>query len=161
MWELDHKNSWVRKNWCFWSVVLQKTLRDPLNSKEIKSVNPKRNQPWIFTGRTDTEAEAPILWSPDVKSWLTGKDPFAGKDWRQDEKGTTKDEMVGWHHWLNGLKFEQILGHSEGQGSLVCYTVHGVTKSRTWLSDWPTKRRKANQWPPGAGIGVRADGNWA
>ena len=159
MWELDHKESWALKNWCFWSVVLQKTLRDPLESKEIKPVNPKRNQPWIFTGRTD--AKALILGPPDVKSWLTGKDPDAGEDWRQDEKGTTEDEMVGWHHRLDGHKFEQILGLGEGQGGLACHIVHGVTKTRTRLSDWPTKRRKANQWPPGAGIGVRADGKWA
>ena len=100
-------------------MVLEKTLEGPLDSKEIKPVNPKENQSWIFTGRTDAEAEAPILWPPDVKSWLTGKDPDAGKDWRQ-EKGMTEDEMVGWHHWLNGHEFEQTLEDSEGQGSLAC-----------------------------------------
>ena len=94
MWELDHKESWVPKNWCFWTVVLEKTLESPLDSKEIQPVPPKGNRSWIFTGRTDAEAEAPILWPPDVKNWLTGKDPDAGKDWRREEKGMTEDEMV-------------------------------------------------------------------
>ena len=98
MWELDHKEGWVLENWCFWMVVLEKTLESPLDCKEIKAVNPKGNQPWIFFGRTDAEAEAPILWPPDVKSWLIIKDLDAGKDWRQEEKGKTEDEMVGWHH---------------------------------------------------------------
>ena len=102
MWELDHKEGWVPKNWCFWTVVLEKTLESPLDCKEIQSVNPKENQPRIFTGRIDaeTEAEAPILRPQDAKSRLIRKDPDAGKEWRQEEKGTTKDEMVGWHHWL-------------------------------------------------------------
>ena len=104
MWELDYKESWVPNNWCFRTAVLEKTFESPLDSKDIKSVDPKGNQSWILTGRTD--AEAPILWPPDVKNWLTGKDPDAGKDWRQEEKGTTEDEMVGWHHWLNGHEFE-------------------------------------------------------
>ena len=104
MWELDHKEDWALKNWCFWTAVLEKTLQSPLDSKEIKPVNPKGNQPWIFTGRTD--AEALILWPPDAKNWLIGKDPDARKDWMQEEKGTTEDEMVGWHHWLNGHEFE-------------------------------------------------------
>ena len=115
MWELDHKEGWAPKNWCFWTVVLEKTLEGPLNCKEIQPVNPKGNQPWIFIGRTDAEAEAPILWPPDAKSWLTGKDPDAGKDRRQEEKGTTEDEMVGWHHQLNGHEFEQALGVGEGK----------------------------------------------
>ena len=102
MWELDHKKSWALKNWCFWTVVLEKTLESPLDCKEIQPVHPKGDQSWVFIGRTDAEAEAPILWPPDVKSWLIRKDPDAGKDWRQEEKGTTEDEMVGWHHWLNG-----------------------------------------------------------
>ena len=102
MWELNSKQDWTLKNWCFWTVVLEKTLESPLDRKEIKSVNPKGNQPWVFIGRTDAEAEAPILWPPDVKGWLIGKDPNAGEDWRQEEKGTTEDEMVGWHHRLNG-----------------------------------------------------------
>ena len=100
MWELDHKESWVLMNWCFWTVVLEKILESPLDCK-IKPVNPKGNQPWIFTERTDAEAEVPILWPPDAKNWLTGKDP----DWGQEEKGTTEDEMVGWHHQLNGHEF--------------------------------------------------------
>ena len=112
MWELDHKEGWALKNWCFWTVVLEKTLESPLGSKEIKPINPKGNQPWIFIGRAD--AEAPVLWLPDVKSQLIGKDPDAGKDWRQEEKEVTKDEMVGSHHWLNGHESEQTLRDSEG-----------------------------------------------
>ena len=115
MWELDYKESWAPKNWCFWIVVLQKTLESPLDCKEIQPVHPKRNQPWVFTGRTDAEAETAILWPPDVKNWLIGKDPDAGKDWRREEKGMTEDEMVGWHHWLNGHEFEQALGVGDGQ----------------------------------------------
>ena len=118
MWELDHKEVWALKNWCFWTVV--KTLESPLDYKEIKPVNPKRNQPWKCIGRTDAEAEAPILWPPDVKNWLIGKDPDAGKDRGQEEKGMTEDEMVGWHHWFNGHEFEQTMGDSEGQGNLAC-----------------------------------------
>ena len=106
MWELDYKESWAPKNWYFWTVVLEKTLESHLDSKEIQPIHPKGKQSWIFIGRTDAEAEASILWSPDVKSWLTGKDPDAGKDWRQEEKGTTEDKMVGWHHWLDGHEFE-------------------------------------------------------
>ena len=135
MWELDHKESWALKNWYFWTVVLEKTLESPLNFKEIKPVNPKGNQPWIFIGRTDGEAEAPILWLPDVKNWVIGKDPDAGKDWRQKEKGMTEDAMVGSHHRLNGHEFEQVPGVVDGQESLVC-CIHGATKSQTWLSDW-------------------------
>ena len=105
MWELDHKESWAPKNWCFWSVVLEKTLEIPLESKEIKPVNPKGNQPWIFIGKADAEAEALIFWPPDAKSQLTGKDPDPGKDWGQEEKGMAEDEMVGWNHWLNGHGF--------------------------------------------------------
>ena len=123
MWELDHKEGWVPKNWCFLIVVLEKTLESPLDCKEIKPVNPKGNQPWIFIGRTD--AEAPILWSPDSKNQLIGKDPDAGKDWRQKEKGAAEDEMVGWHHRLSGHEFEQTLGDSEGQGSLACCSPWG------------------------------------
>ena len=120
MWELDHKEGWVPKNWCFLIVVLEQTLESPLDSKEIKLANPKGNQPWIFIGRPDAEAETPILWPPDVKSRLIGKDPDAGKDWGQEEKGTTEDEMVGWYHRLNGHEFEQTVGDSERQGSIVC-----------------------------------------
>ena len=135
MWELDYKESWVPKNWCFWTVVLKKTLENPLHCEEIKSVNPKGKQSWIFTGQTDAEAEAPVLWAPDAKSWLIGKDPDAGKDWRQVEKGTTEDEKVGWHHQLNGHEFEKTLGVGEGQEAWRA-AVHGVTKSQTLLSDW-------------------------
>ena len=106
MWELDYKESWALKNWCFWMVVLEKTLESPLDGKEIHPVHPKGNQLWIFIGRTDVEAKTLILWTPDTKNWLTGQDPDAGKDWRQEEKGTTEDEMVGWHHRLNGREFE-------------------------------------------------------
>ena len=125
MWELDHKEGWVLKNWCFWTVVLEKTLKSPLDSKEINPVNPKGNQPWIFLGRTDAETEAPILWSPDTKSWLIWKDPAAGKDWEQEEKWVTEDEMIGWNHRFNGYEFEQAPGNREGQGSLVCYSPWG------------------------------------
>ena len=105
MWELDYKWSLVQKNWCFWTVVLEKTLESSLDCKEIQPVHPKGNQFWIFVGRTDAEAETPILWPPDAKSWSIGKDPDAGKDWGQEEKGMTEDEMVGWNHQLNGLEF--------------------------------------------------------
>ena len=116
MWELDYKVSWVPKNWCFWTVVLEKTLESTLDCKEIQSVHPKRDQPWVFIGRTDVEAETPILWPPDVKNWLTGKDPDTGKDWRWEEKGTTEDEVVGWHHQLDGHEFQQAPGIGGGQG---------------------------------------------
>ena len=106
MWELDNKESWMQKNWCFWTVVWEKTLESPFDFKEIQTVNPKGNQSWIFIGRTDAEAETLILWPPDVKHELIGKDPDAGKDWRWEDKGSTEDEMVGWHHWLDGHKFE-------------------------------------------------------
>ena len=106
MWELDYKESWVLKNWCFWTVVLEKTLESSLDCKDIQPVHPKENQSWVFIGRTDAEAETPILWPLDVKNWLIWKDPDAKKDWRQEEKGMTEDEMVGWHHWLNGHEFE-------------------------------------------------------
>ena len=108
MWELDYKKSWVLKNLCFWTVVLEKTLKSPLDSKEIQPVNPKGNQSWIFIGRTNGEAEAPVLWPPD-ENWLIGKDPAAGKDWRQEEKRITENKMVGWHQWLSGHEFEQAL----------------------------------------------------
>ena len=123
IWELDHKEGWVPKNWCFWTVVLEKTLESPLGSKEIKPFDLKGNQLCIFTGRTDAEAEAPILSPPDGKCRFIRKDPDAGKDWRLEEKGTTEDKMVGWHHWLNGCEFEQAPGDGEGRGSLVCYSL--------------------------------------
>ena len=102
MWELDYKEGWVPKNWCFWTVVLEKTLESPLDCKEVQPVHPTGDQSWVFIGRTDAEAETPMLWPPDAKSWLIGKDPDAGRDWGQEEKGMTEDEMVGWHHWLDG-----------------------------------------------------------
>ena len=135
MWELEHKEGWVPKNWCLWTVVLEKTLESPLDWKEIKPVNPKGNQSWIFIGRTDAKDEAPILWPPDAKNGLIGKGPDARKDWRQEEKGMTEDEMVGWHHWLNGHEFEQALVVGDGQGSLACFQFMGL-QSRTRLSDW-------------------------
>ena len=128
MWGLHHKESWALKNWCFWTVVLEKTLKSPLDCK-IKPVNPKGNQSWILFGRTDAEAEATILWPPDAKNWLIGKDPDAGKDWRQ--KGTTEDEMVGWHHGLDGHDFEQAPGIGDGQGNLVCCSPWGRKESDT------------------------------
>ena len=134
MWELDHNEGWAPKNWCFWTVVLENTLESPLDCKEVKPINPKGNKPWIFIGRTDAEAEAPILWPPDVKSRLIGKDPNAGKDWRQEEKGTAEDEMVGWHHRLNGHEFKQTLGNSEVQGSLACCSPW-VSNSQMWFRE--------------------------
>ena len=131
-WTID---SWVPKNWCFWTNVLEKTLESPLDSKEIKPVNPKGNQSWIFIGRTDAEAETPIFQQADVKSWLNGKDPDAGKDWRQEEKGMTEDEIAGWHHQFNGHEFEQTLRDSEGQGSLACYSSWGYKESDNWATE--------------------------
>ena len=119
MWGFDYTESWVLKNWCFWTVVLEKTLESPLDNKEIQPVHPK-DQSWIFTETTDIEAETLILWLPDAKNWLIGKAPYAGKDWRQEEKGTTEDEMVGWHHWLDGHEFEQAPRVRDGQRRLVC-----------------------------------------
>ena len=136
MWELDHKESWALKNWCFWTVVLENTLENPLDCMKIKSVNPKGNQLWIFIGRTYVEAEIPILWPPDVKSWLIWKDPDAGKDWKWEEKGTTEDEMVGWHHWLYGHEFEQALGVGDRRGSLACCSPWGQKRVR---HDWATE----------------------
>ena len=132
--EFDYKESWVQKNWCFWTVVLEKTLESPLDCKEIKSVHPKGNQSWIFIGRTDAKAETPILWLPDVKSWPLGKDPDAGKDWRQKKKGMTEDEMVGWHHRLDGHEFEQGPGVGNGQGSLACCSPWGCKESD--MTEW-------------------------
>ena len=136
MWELDYKEGLVEKNWYFWTVVLEKTLENPLDCK-IKSANPKGNQPSLFIGRTVAEAEAPVFWLPDAKSWLIRKDSDAEKDWRQEEKGMTEDEMVVWHYQLSGHEFEQALGNSEGQGGLACT----VAKSWTWLSDWTTSNQ--------------------
>ena len=134
MCELDYKESWMPKKWCFWTVVLEKTPESPLECKDIKPVNPKGNQSWTFIGKIDVEAETPILWPFDAKNWLIGKDPDAGKDWRQEEKGMTADEMVGWHYQLDGHEFEQALSVGDGQGSLVCCSPW-VIKSQTWLSN--------------------------
>ena len=128
MWELDYKESWALKNRCFWTVVLERTLDSPLDCKEIKAVNPKGNQSWMFIGRTDAEAAAPIFWPPDAKKWLLRKDPDSGKDWRQ-EKGTTEDEMVGWHHQLNGHEFGSTPGVGDGQGGLACCSSWGLKES--------------------------------
>ena len=135
MWELEYKESWMQKNWCFWTVVLE-TLESPLDCKEIQQVHPKGNQFWVFIGRIDVEAETLILWPPDVKSWLIGKDSDAGKDWGQVEKGTTEDEMVGWHHWLKGHGFGWTPGVGVGQGGLACCSSWGRKGSFTteWLN---------------------------
>ena len=138
MWELNYKESWIPKNWCFETVVLEKTFESALNCKEIKPVNPKGNQSRIFIGRTDAEAETPILWPPDVKNRLIGKDPDAGKDGRQEEKGMTEDEMVGWHHQLDGHEFEQAPGYGHGQGSLACCSPWG----RRARHDWGTEQQQ-------------------
>ena len=135
MWELDHKESRVLKNWCFWTVVLEKTLESLLDCEEVKPVNPKENQFWTFTGRTDAETEALILWPPDAKSWLTGKDPDAGKDWRWEEKGTTQDKMVGGHHQLDGHEFEQPMGVGGGQGSLACCSSWSCRVRCDWVTE--------------------------
>ena len=137
MWEMDYKESWALKNWCFWIVGENSWESLGLQGDWLEEpVHPKGNQSWIFIGRTDAEAETSILWPPDVKNWLIGKDPDAGKDWRQEEKGTTEDEMVGWHHWLYGHEFEQALGIGDGQGSLVCCSPWGCKESDTteWLN---------------------------
>ena len=134
MWELDNKKSWAPKNWCFWTVVLEMMLESPLDCKEIKPVHPKGNKSWIFIGRTDVEAETPILRPPDVKSQLIGKDPDAEKDWGQEEKGTTKDEMVGWHHQLSGHESGWTPGLMDGEAWRA--SVHGVTNNWSGLSDW-------------------------
>ena len=136
MWELDCKESLVLKNWCFWTVVLEKTLESPLDCKEIKPVHP-RDQSRIFIERTDAETTAPILWPPDTKNWLTGKDPNAGKDWMQEEKGRTDDEMAWWHYLLDGHEFEQVLGVDDGQGNLACCSPWGCKElDMTELLNW-------------------------
>ena len=140
MWELDCKESWVPKDWCFLTVVLEETLESLSDCKEIQPVHPKGDQSWMFIGKTDDEAETPILWAPDAKDWLIGKDPDAGKDWRQKEKGPTEDDMVGWHHHLDGREFKQVLRAGDGQGSLVCCSPWGheeweTTQWLNWLTD--------------------------
>ena len=129
MWELDYKESRAPKNWCFWTVMLEKTPESPLDCKEIQPVHPKGDQSWVFIGRTDVEAETPILWPPNMKIWLIWKDPDAGKDWGQEEKGMTEDEMVGWHHRLDGHGFGWTLGVGGGQGGLACCDSWGCKES--------------------------------
>ena len=134
MWELDYKESWVLKNWCFWTVVLEKTLESPLDCKEIQPVHPKGDQSWVFMGRTDVEAETPIFWPPDAKSWLIWKDPDSGKDWGQEEKGTTEDKMVGWHHQLNdmglGGLWELVMDREAWRA-----VVHEVEERHDWATE--------------------------
>ena len=128
---VGYKESWAPKSWCFWMVVLEKTLESAFDCKEIKLINPKRNQSWVFIGRTDAEAETPILWPSDAKNWLIGKNPDVGKDWRQENQGMTEDEMIGWHHWLNGQEFEQAPGLGDEQGSLACCNPWGCKELDT------------------------------
>ena len=135
MWELDCEEGWAPKNWCIWTVVLEKTLESPLDCKEIQPIHCKGDQSWVFIGRTDAKAETPALWSPHVKSWLIGKDPEVGRDWGQEEKGMTEDEMAGWHHWLNGRESVWTLGVGDGQGGLACYDSWG----RKVVYDWATE----------------------
>ena len=147
MWELDYKESWGPKNWCFWTMALEKTLESHLDCKKIQPISPERNQSWIFTGRTNAEAETPILWPPDGKNRLIGKDADAGKDWRREEKGSTEDEMVGWHHRLNEHEFEQAPGVGDGQGSLACCGPWGRKETR--LSSWTDWWLLIVAWGPG------------
>ena len=134
MWELDCEERWSLKNWCFWTVVLEKTPESPLDCKEIQPVHSEGDQPWDFFGRNDAEAEAPILWSPHEKSWPIGKDSDAGRDWGQEEKGTTEDAMAGWHHGLNGRESEWTPGFGDGQGGLVCCNLWGSKESD--MTEW-------------------------
>ena len=136
MWELNYKESWAPNNWCFWTVVLEKTLESPLDCKEILPVHSKGDQSWIFIGRTDVEAETPVLWPPDAKSWLIWKDSDARKDWRQEEKAVTEDEMVEWHHRLNGHGFGWTQGVGDGQGGLVCCGSWVVESDTTEWLNW-------------------------
>ena len=135
MWELDCEESWAPKNWCFWTAVLEKILESHLDCKKIQPVHSKGDQSWVLFGRNDAKVETPVLWSPDAKSWLIGKDSDAGRDWGQEEKWTTEDEMAGWHHWLNGREFEWTLGVGDGQGGLACCDSWGCKESDTteWL----------------------------
>ena len=142
MWELDHKEVWTSKDWCFWTVVLEKTLESPLDSKEIKSVNPKGNQPWIITGRADAETEALILWPPGAKNQLIGKDPNDGKHRRQEKRGKTEEEMVGWHHQLNGHELEQVPGDGEGQGERLACCMGLQKVGHNWATVWQQQHQQ-------------------
>ena len=165
-WELDCEEGWAPKNWCFWTVVLQKTLESPLDCKEIQPVHSEGDQPWDFFGRNDAKDETLVLWPPHEKSWLIGKDSDAGRDWGQEEKGTTEDEMAGWHHWLDGCESEWTLGVGDGQGGLACCDSWGRKESDTteWLNWteagpiwqgssqggglWPSERQGGPRGPP-------------
>ena len=147
MWELDYKESWVLKNWCFWTVVLEKPLKSPLDCKEIQPVHPNGDQSYVFIGRTDVEAETPIFWPPDAKCWLIGKDPVAGKDFGQEEEGMPEDQIIGCHHWLNGYGLgglQELVIHREAWHSMV----GGVAKSQTRLRDWTELNWYLGCWPP-------------
>ena len=135
MWELDCEEAWVLKNWWFWIVVLEKTLESPLDCKEIQPVHSEGDQSWVFFGRNDAKAETPVLWPPHAKSWLNGKDSDAGRNWGLEEKGTTEDEMAGWHHWLDGREFQWTLGVGDGQGGLVCCDLWGLKESDDWATE--------------------------
>ena len=143
MWEVDCEEGWAPKNWCIWTVVLEKTLEGPLDCKEIQPVHSEGDQPWVYFGRNDAKAEAPALWPPHAKSWLIGKDADAGRDWGQEEKGTTEDEMAGWHHWLDGRESEWTPVFGDGQGGLACCDSWGHKESDTteWLN-WTELRLK-------------------
>ena len=168
MWELDYKESWVPKNWCFWTVVLEKTLQSPLDCKEIQLVHPKGDQSRVFFGGTDVKAETPVLWPPDAESWFIWKDPDAGKDWGQEEKRMTEDEMVGWHQWLDGHGFGCSSGVDDGQGGLACCSSWGHkeldtterlnwTKLNCWLAlcleDLRSRKRHDVVWGEGRARG--------
>ena len=151
MWELDCEESWAQKYWCFWTVVFEKTLESPLDCKEIQPVHPKGDQSWLFIGRIDAEAETPILWPPDAKSWFIGKDPDSGRDWGQEKKGMTEDEISGWHHWLNGPEFEWTPGVGDGQGGLACCDSLGckesdMTERLTELTDFDKLHTQEHLW---------------
>ena len=157
MWELDCEESWASKDWCFWTVVLEKTLESPMDCKEIQPVHPKGDQSWVSIGRTDAEAETPILWLPDGKSWLIWKDPDAGKDWGQEEKGRTEDEIVGWHHetmdmGLGGLR-DLVIDREAW-----CAVVHEAAKSQTWLSDWT--ELNIQRWRRSIQVSKNKTGRW-
>ena len=148
MWELDHKESWARNNWCFWTMLLKKTLESPLDCKEVNPVNAKGNQSWIFIGRTDAEAETPIFWPPDVKSWLIGKGPDTGEDWRQEETGTTEDEMVGWHHhlmvWVWASSWQLVMDREAWRACGPCGHKEWDTTERLTERNWSQRCRSSD-----------------